>query len=642
MTATHPRTAIDPITAAVIGGSLRSIADEMGYRLARMSYSSIIRESEDFGCALCDDEGRQLCEATQSTPLQSGPIGGYLAGIARRFEEVGDEWREGDVVVHNHPYYGASHQPDVGFCVPVFAAGELVGFSVTTAHHLDLGALTPGSCGIVDAGDAFAEGLLLNAVKVEEGGRRNESAWRIIADNSRIPHLVVGDMNAQVAAAKLGAERFAALIAEQGLETVRAASEHLMDHSERMLRNEIAKLPDGRYEAEGFIDGFLDHPDPAYRNLRIKVAVTVAGSDLHVDLDGTAEQVDLPINMPLIGTTDIAIYVMLRSLLLDTARHDAVATNAGLFRPVRISAPEGTLANPRFPAPTIARFCPGNIVADVLMRALAPVLPEGVAAGVGNLKVVAFSGERDGGAWVYMDIMEGSYGGRHGKDGLDAVDTLYANTRNNPIEDIESHYPLRVRRYELVDGGAGPGRWRGGMGSVREFEFLADGGFSLEGDGNSVPPPGLFGGEPGTPGSVMMNPGSDREAALPSKLPYTRVSAWRRAAARRALRRWLRRSGAARPRGDPPRRGRRVRVGVTLLPTQAGERTLAGDLAAAAAVGAVAGGGINRFAWTPELAEVTAWVGDELRRLGLDVEIDAAGNLLGRWAVTQSRPPRRS
>ena len=523
MTATHPRTAIDPITAAVIGGSLRSIADEMGYRLARMSYSSIIRESEDFGCALCDDEGRQLCEATQSTPLQSGPIGGYLAGIARRFEEVGDEWREGDVVVHNHPYYGASHQPDVGFCVPVFAAGELVGFSVTTAHHLDLGALTPGSCGIVDAGDAFAEGLLLNAVKVEEGGRRNESAWRIIADNSRIPHLVVGDMNAQVAAAKLGAERFAALIAEQGLETVRAASEHLMDHSERMLRNEIAKLPDGRYEAEGFIDGFLDHPDPAYRNLRIKVAVTVAGSDLHVDLDGTAEQVDLPINMPLIGTTDIAIHVMLRSLLLDTARHDAVATNAGLFRPVRISAPEGTLANPRFPAPTIARFCPGNIVADVLMRALAPVLPEGVAAGVGNLKVVAFSGERDGGAWVYMDIMEGSYGGRHGKDGLDAVDTLYANTRNNPIEDIESHYPLRVRRYELVDGGAGPGRWRGGMGSVREFEFLADGGFSLEGDGNSVPPPGLFGGEPGTPGSVTMNPGSDREAALPSKLPYTRV-----------------------------------------------------------------------------------------------------------------------
>jgi N-methylhydantoinase B len=515
---------IDPITAAVIGGGLRSVAIEMGYRLARMAYSSIIRESEDFGCAICDHERRQLCEATQSTPLQSGPIGGYLTGIDRRFAEVGDRWQEGDVVVHNHPYYGASHQPDVAFCVPVFVDGELVGFSVTTAHHLDLGALTPGTCGIVDATDTFAEGLLLNAVKVEEAGRRVESAWRIIADNTRIPHLVIGDMEAQVAAAKLGAERYADLIRQYGLETVQAAAEHQMNHSEQMLRQQIETLPDGRYEAEGALDGFLDHPDPRYRDLKIKVAVTVSGSDLHVDLEGTADQVDLPVNMPLHGTVDVAIHVTLRSLLLDTARHDAVATNAGLFRPVTISAPEGTIANPRFPAPTIARFNSGNIVADVLMRALAPVLPEGVAAGVGNLKVVAFSGERNGGAWVYMDIMEGSYGGRYGKDGLDAVDTLYANTRNNPIEDIESHYPLRVKRYELVDGGAGAGRWRGGLGSIRDIEFLADGGFSLEGDGNSVPPPGLFGGGDGTPGSVVMNPGSEGEEFLPSKIPYRKAS----------------------------------------------------------------------------------------------------------------------
>src|SRR4051812_37342381 len=407
-TSERPATTIDPVTAAVIGGGLTSIADEMGYRLARMSYSSIIRESEDFGCALCDHEGRQLCEATQSTPLQSGPIGGYLAGITRRFEEVGDRWNEGDVVVHNHPYYGASHQPDVAFCVPVFLDGELVGFSVTTAHHLDLGALSPGSCGIVDATDAWAEGLLLNAVKVEEGGRRNEAAWRIIADNTRIPHLVVGDMNAQVAAAKLGAARYVALIREHGLATVRAAAEHQMDHSERMLRNEIAKLPDGTYEAEGFLDGFLDHPDERYRNLRIKVAVTISGSDLHVDLAGTAEQVDLPINMPFHGTTDIAVYVLLRSLLLDTARHDAVATNAGLFRPITISAPEGTLANPRFPAPTIARFCSGNIIADTVMRALAPVLPEAVAAGGGQPQGGAHPGPRAGGPRGFNENVQGS------------------------------------------------------------------------------------------------------------------------------------------------------------------------------------------------------------------------------------------
>jgi N-methylhydantoinase B len=228
--------------------------------------------------------------------------------------------------------------------------------------------------------------------------------------------------------------------------------------------------------------------------------------------------------MPFIGTVDVAVYVTLRSLLLDTVRHDPVISNSGLFRPITISAPEGSLANPRFPAPTIARFCSGNIIADTLMRALAPVMPNAVAAGVGNLKVVAYSGEKDGATWVYMDIVEGSYGGRQGKDGLDAVDTLYANTRNNPVEDIESHYPLRVTRYELVNGGAGAGQWRGGLGSVREFEFLDDGGFSLEGDGNAFPPPGLFGGTEGTAGAVLMNPGTPQETDLPSKIAYRRVA----------------------------------------------------------------------------------------------------------------------
>jgi N-methylhydantoinase B len=160
------------------------------------------------------------------------------------------------------------------------------------------------------------------------------------------------------------------------------------------------------------------------------------------------------------------------------------------------------------------------------MRALAAVVPDRVSAGVGNLKVVAYSGLLENGRhWVYMDIQEGSYGGRAGKDGLDAVDTLYANTRNNPIEDIESHYPLRVVRYELVEDGAGAGRWRGGLGSIREIEFLDTAGYSLEGDGNLFAPPGLFGGREGTPGAVIVNGGSDRELHLPSKFPYRKAAA---------------------------------------------------------------------------------------------------------------------
>src|SRR2546423_7157052 len=144
MAPARTRTRIDPVTARVIAGALESIAVEMGHKLARMSYSSIIRESEDFGCVICDAQGRQLAESAQSTPLQSGPIPGYIRGINRRFAELGEEWKPGDVVMHNHAYYGASHQPDVALCVPIFHRSELIGYSATTAHHLDLGALTPG------------------------------------------------------------------------------------------------------------------------------------------------------------------------------------------------------------------------------------------------------------------------------------------------------------------------------------------------------------------------------------------------------------------------------------------------------------------------------------------------------------------
>src|SRR4051794_39307913 len=369
------QTRVDPVTAAVIAGALDSIAVEMGHKLARMAYSSIIRESEDFGCVLCDAEGRQLCESSQSTPLQSGPIPGYIAGVNRRFGELGLEWKPGDVVIHNHAYYGASHQPDVGFIAPVFFEGELVGFSATTAHHLDLGALTPGSCGIVDATDAYAEGLQFNAIKIEEEGRKNDFMWQLLRDNCRAPHLVVGDMEAQVAASKIGAGRFVELIERYGLETVKDASEDLMDYSDRMLRREIEKLPDGIYEAEGRLGGLVDHPLQRHKGLKIKVTLTVDQSSIIVDLTGTDPQVDLPINMPLVGTVDIAIWVTLRSILLDAWTHDPVPTNSGLFRAIQIVAPEGCLANPTFPAPTIARFCGGEKIAPPPTRGPPPGLP---------------------------------------------------------------------------------------------------------------------------------------------------------------------------------------------------------------------------------------------------------------------------
>ncbi len=512
--------AVDQITASVIHGALESIAIEMGFKLMRMAYSSIIRESEDFGAALLDAKCNQLCESKQSTPLQSGPIPGYVKGLSRILEERGESIEPGDVLMHNDPYAGASHGPDVAFCVPVFNDGTLVGWAVTTAHHLDIGALSPGSCGIVDAMDVFAEGLQFRAIKVYQAGRKNEQVWHMLRDNIRASYLVVADMEAQIAAAQIGAERFLALIERYGIDTVNGAAAELMDASERMMRAAIDKIPDGTYSALGHIDGYEHSDNPKEKNMPIAVAVTVEGDEMTVDLTGTADQIDLPINMPLEGTVDVSIWLTVRSILADTALLGHVPQNSGLTRPIKIIAPKGSLANPQFPAPVIARFSPGVIVADTLMRALAPAVPKQISAGVGNLKVIAFSGLVNETHWVHMEIFEGAYGGRYGMDGMDAVDTLYANTRNNPIEDIESHLPLRVERYELREDAVPAGQWRGGVGAIREFVFKDDGGYSVEGEGHLFNPWGFDGGNEGFPASLQFIRAAGGDEPLPSKLPY--------------------------------------------------------------------------------------------------------------------------
>ena len=519
------KTRVDPFLAAVIHGALENIAIEMGHKLMRMSYSSIIRESEDFGAALTDATGRQLCECTMSTPLQSGPIPGYIVGILRELAKRGDTVNPGDVFMHNDAYGGASHGPDVGFAVPIFHMGALAGFSVTTAHHLDIGALTPGSCGIVDAVDAYAEGLQFKAIRVYEAGRKVEPVWQILRSNIRIADLVVGDMEAQVAAARIGADRYAQLLDQYGMETVTGAYEDLLDYSEKLMRDAIFAIPDGVYNARTYIDGYLDSADPALKELPIEATLTIKGSDIHVDLTGTAPQTtNKPINMPFVGTVDCAVWLTLRSILLDSDVYGNIPQNSGLTRPITIFAPKGCLANPFYPAPVIARFCPGNALADTVMKASAPAVPKQVSAGIGNLRVMAFSGVSKGNPWVHMEIMEGAYGGRFGKDGMDAVDTLYANTRNNPVEDIESHLPLRVLNYELRENVAGPGQWRGGIGSIRSFELLEDGAVSVEGDGQRFNPWGFLGGSDGSPAKVELSHLDGSMENLPSKIPYRHLA----------------------------------------------------------------------------------------------------------------------
>ena len=487
----------------------------------RMSYSSIIRESEDFGAALIDLQNRQMAEAKQSTPLQSGPIPGYIRGLRRLLAERSESIEPGDVFMHNDPYAGATHGPDVAFVVPAFHHNALAGFAVTTAHHLDIGAHTPGSGGIVDAIDCYAEGLRFQAIKVYEGGKKNQQVWNMLRTNIRLPDLVLGDMEAQIAAARIGAQRYIDLIEQYGLSTIVAASEDMFDSSERRMRSAIRALPDGDYSATTMIDGYLDDPNPARKDLPIKVTIRKRGDEMTVDLTGTAAQVsDRPINMPYEGTVDCAIWLSIRSVLLDTTTHGWIPQNSGLVRPIKIVAPGGSLANPIFPAPVIARFCPGIELSNAVVQALAQVVPRQVCGGCGNGGGMILTGQQGNNFWVQVELFSGSYGGRYGSDGLDSVDVLYANTRNNPIEDIESHVPLRIERYELRENAAAAGQWRGGVGSIREITFLADGAVSVESEGHKYPPKGLFGGSDGTPSQLIWTKASGEVVQLPSKLPY--------------------------------------------------------------------------------------------------------------------------
>ena len=489
---------IDPITLQVIGGALYSIAEQMGNVLYRMSYSSIIRESQDLGAGLFDLKFNTLCES-DSTPMHIGSLPGYLRGIEKTIPL--DGWRPGDVVIHNHPYYGASHSPDIAVVMPVFFENELVGFSANTAHHVDIGAATPGI--VIDIPDVYAEGMLINAIKLFEGGKRNDSMWNYIRGNTRVPNLVMGDLEAQIAAAELGVKRFAELFGTYGKEQVQQACEQLMDYTEAMLRAEIAKIPDGDYTAEGFLDD-----DGRNRGVRlpVKVTVRVRGDGVEVDTTGSAPQTGTAFNTPFEGSTKVACYFVFRALLLDTyTRDDYIPQNEGSFRPVKVTSPLGSIFNPKSPAAAEARFAPIQRLCDLVIKALAPVIPDKCTAGsAATLSFAGYSGVRDNGEyWVALEIIEASVGGRPQSDGPDTIDDLMRNTRNNPLEDLGMHLPLICDRYEIrEDAPPGAGKFRGGAGVVKSQRYLSKGFITHESDRNEDVPWGIFGGKPGAPGKI--------------------------------------------------------------------------------------------------------------------------------------------
>lgn len=511
---------IDKVTLRVLGGAFDAVAKEMAQTLYRMSNSSIIRESEDIGCGIFDPTGQELCES-ETSPMHIGSLPFYIRGFMRKLE---CQIEDGDIIIHNHPYHGASHTPDLAVAVPIFDDGVLIGFSAATAHLVDTGAAAPGLN--IDLIDLFAEGTIYDSIKLYEKGVRNEAVWSILQDSVRTPDHNASDIEAMIAATKLGRKRFLDLTGRYGRDTVMATARHWMDYSEGRLRAEIAKIPDGNYTAESW----LDH-DGRNWDTMLKVVVTLRkkGDGITIDLTGSADEVETGFNVPFEGSLKVACFYAIRTLLLDQAEtEDFIPQNEGIFRAVDVIAPKGSIFNPNFPRACFARMAQVQRVIDCIIRALAPVMPEratgGNAATVMSVSYSGFDKERAQ-YWVCVEVNEGSYGGRATKDGLDCVDNLMANTRNVPCEEIELHYPLRVERYEMRPEAPGAGKWRGGCGHVREVRFLEDGFFSCNGDRILEPPYGIFGGLTGHGAKLTVNPGTSGEAEWPSKVSGHKVSA---------------------------------------------------------------------------------------------------------------------
>jgi len=509
------------MTLRVLGGAFGAIAKEMAQVIFRTAFFQLIREAEDLGAGLFDAEGREIAES-ETTAMHCGSIPAYIRGIRRVW---GDEIHERDVFLHNYAYNGASHVADVCIAVPIFWEGELVAWSAGTAHLADLGASSAGLC--TDAWDVFAEGRNYNALKVEDRGVRNEELLRHVFENVRTPELNRGDIEALYTASRLGEQRFRRLLERHGRDTVLSAAFTWMDHCEQLLRAEIAKMPDGEYVAP--VQWMDDDAVNRGRPLNINVKVVKEGTDITIDLTGSHPEVDTAVNATLEGATMVAAYFIVRTIFLDQARHTAfIPHNDGMFRPVKVIAPEGTIFNPRFPRASYARFCACQIASDSVLLALAEAVPEQVCAGTGaEVHVIAFSGldEDTRRYWVYVQLTESSWGGRFGKDGMDSIGCLMENIRNNPVEEEELSFPVRVLAYELRDEGPAPGKWRGGLGVVRKTRFLGPGWVTSEAERQYDPPKGLFGGANGHTARTTVYAADGRELALPSKFTNHKMSA---------------------------------------------------------------------------------------------------------------------
>ena len=498
--ARSPRHDVDPITVEVIHNYLLSSAREMNRNLVRTSYNTIVYEIHDFGLGIYDRRGRLLAEAPGLAVFTRG--NDYA--IRKIIDHLGEDGiRPGDVILLNYPYWSSHHVLDVLAASPIFAGDVLMGFTGVKIHWLDLGQKDAGY--VIDSTSIFQEGLMMPCAKIYKEGKLNAELEELIRFNSRIPDRVIGDMNAQISSCRTGERRVQELVEKFGVETFDLAVEEILDHGERLARSRLAALPKGTWRAEDYVD---DDGVDRDRLVKLVATVTIGDDEAVVDFTGSDAATAGPVNIPIGCTIGISALAFKAVTTPDTP------ANEGNFRPLRVEAPPGCVMHAVPPAPTFTLWT-ALLAAEVVTKALAQGLPDAVPACSGG-DIFSMMGvgvhPETGKVWLEATNEGVGFGAHSAGDGENGLMHLTEpGCRNNPIEVLETKAPLLIENYELLPDSGGAGRYRGGLGLRRSYRFLADASALTLVKKTKTSPWGMAGGKDGTPGSICLRPGTDRE-----------------------------------------------------------------------------------------------------------------------------------
>ncbi|MFC1824111.1 hydantoinase B/oxoprolinase family protein [Thermodesulfobacteriota bacterium] len=513
---------IDPITFEVIRNAFLTAAGEMKMVVIRSSYSPIWREGGDLSCGLLTPGAELVAQGPADLPAHLATMPFSVQGAIDKIPLK--NLHPGDVLFSNAPEWGNNHLPDCLMAKPVFLENEIIGFSAVRGHWADIGGVGPGSYTTVTT-EHLQEGLRIPPVKIYKQGKVDDELLDLILENTRGRPQRLGDLRAQHAGCLVGEKRILELVQKYGRETVLTCMEMIMDHSEKLTRFELEKIPDGTYHFTDYCDGdgITDQP------IKIKLALTVAGSDVVVDFAGSEEQVTGGMNAPL-AVTASAIQFAVKA-----ATDPLNPTNSGCYRPVKILAPEGSVVNPIFPASVIA----GNhetamtIVSTVfgaLDQASGDQPERVIACGSGSSVAIVIAskksqGSKKTGQSIMVVFDGGAWGARYNKDGISSMRDGVGNTGNTPIEVLETEYPIMIESHDLVIDGGGAGKYRGGLPGRRMYRTLVDATMTITAERGRIAPFGLRGGEKGLCAEFIINPGTKNEKSLFTKTPLLTLQA---------------------------------------------------------------------------------------------------------------------